>query len=302
MYSNADQIDKLRKQKEVEEEPTCFDHLFPSLPQAKWVLLMKGCLRGMLDEVRKGWLGREIGRNSCSWLSPQQGRENMKKNLSPLSWRRFKCSVPWATSGLMDSTGTITGIETQLSALLGMGQLLGDSWGGLRGEGLRSGWRWTPHLGVHGWTSPLLGRPQCWRACYGVSFRENKLRWSAGLLSFPGDPDLSWVHPWSHWFPAGVLMIISADAPVTVPPPPWGWHPAPSEPLFPALWAGESKGLLLPSVQKKTAGSSHCSIKVVILKQQHVCQGTGCDYSAGNNTDKGKPRWKFLTSLIHDSG
>lgn len=93
----------------------------------------------------------------------------------------------------------------------GLSQLLGgDSWGGLQGEGLRrSGWRWTPHLGAHRWTPPLVGRPRCWRTRCGVSFRESELRWSAGRLGFPRDADLSWVtvHPQSHRFPAGGVAL-----------------------------------------------------------------------------------------------
>lgn len=97
----------------------------------------------------------------------------------------------------------------------GLSQLLGgDSWGGLQGEGLRrSGWRWTPHLGAHRWTPPLVGRPRCWRTRCGVSFRESELRWSAGRLGFPRDADLSWVtvHPQSHRFPAGGVALPTGD-------------------------------------------------------------------------------------------
>lgn len=76
-----------------------------------------------------------------------------------LYWTRFTCSVPWATSGLTDSTGTVTGTETQLPLLLGLvsGQLLGgDSWGGLRGEGLRRSVE-HPILDCMDGQRPLLG-------------------------------------------------------------------------------------------------------------------------------------------------
>lgn len=177
-----------------------------------------------------------------------------------------------------------------------LGRQLGRSVG-WKAERSGGGWANTPFWGS-GWTlfhpPGGLGAGGRCRACHLPALWEKKWAKTRAMgrgslcsqrtqiwVEFGASKGWRWISPSKEASPAHLTMSL--------------WQP--SWTSIPFSGAGEWKGLLFPCVQNETTSSPHFSRKVIILKQQHVCQGTGRDYSPGNNTGERK----ILTTLLHGS-